>query len=67
MCKHPRGDGKDVGGPLLFLISKFVLTMQPPLRKSLDVDIDIPLLKPSPEIVLNLHLKGSSFVSMQQQ
>jgi len=65
--QHLGGDGKDVGGPLLSLVSKFVLTMQPPLRKSQDVDIDTPLLKPFPKLVLNLHLKGSSFVSMQQK
>jgi hypothetical protein len=63
-------DGEDVGGPLLSLASKLVLTMQPFPRKSQDVDIDIPLLKLIPKLVLNLHLKGSpssSSSSMQQQ
>jgi len=65
------GDGEDARGPLLSLTSKLVLTMQPPPRKSQDVDINTPPLKPSPKLVLNLHLKGfpssSSSSSMQQQ
>ncbi len=39
------GDGEDVKGPLLSLASKLVITMQPPPRKSQDVDINTPPLK----------------------
>jgi hypothetical protein len=66
VCKHPRRNGEDVGGPLLFLISKLIFTMQPPPRKSQDADIDTTPLKPFPKLVLSLHLKGSPS-SMQQQ
>ncbi len=59
------GDGEDVGGPLSSLASKLVLTMQSPPRKSQDVDIDTPLLKPFLKLVLTLHLKDSSSSSMQ--
>jgi len=63
------GDGEDVGGFLPPLASKLVLTMQPPLKKFQDVDIDTPLLKLTFKLVLNLDLKGStsSFSSSMQQ
>jgi len=67
--KRGGGDGEDARGPLLSLTSKLVHTMQPPPKKSQDVDINTPPLKPSPKLVLNLHVKGfpSSSSSMQQQ
>jgi hypothetical protein len=70
------GDGEDAGGLLPFLVSKLVFTMQPPPRKSQDANIDTPRLKLTLTLILNLHLKGFTFIfsssyyyfsSMQQQ
>jgi hypothetical protein len=60
------GDGEDIGGPLSSLASKLVLTMQPPPRKSQDVNIDTPLLKPFSKLVLTLHLEDYPFSSSMQ-
>lgn len=66
LVKGGGGDGEDVAGPFLTLVSKLVLTMQLPLKKFQGVNIDTPMLKPFLKLVLTLHLKDSPSSSSMQ-